>query len=397
MWGDLKKNIGYFMKRVAFVATGYIKRYDGVSVYTENLLHTLLSHKSIHQKEIEVDIYTGESVSNLLKKRVSIKELDDIDNINFIEVNDKNFYLKTLDLTKKLFKHGKYDLIFMTNLMPIIFSPGKRVKVIHDFSKRRFPKLYTKFGLIYNLFLIHGAKMLDYGIGYISKTTESDLKKYLGVDKGNKKLLFVPNGIPLKVKNFKRPTKNDMITKYQTRDLKMCVVGRINRHKGFDRLLKFCLHFDQNRDFDSIKLYIVGKQTKETEEIFKDQNFQNIEIIFCGFLDDESLNEIYKKSHFSFFLSRNEGYGLPLLEAMWFRSIPIISKIDIFDEIMGEEFTKFDDISGYEESIESFILSMFYDKDRVLDTIKSMERVIEKELQGYTTSADNLVKFIKNI
>ena len=52
------------MKKLAFVATSYIKNYDGISVYTENLLLEFL--KQIENKNISVDIYTGKSVLELL-------------------------------------------------------------------------------------------------------------------------------------------------------------------------------------------------------------------------------------------------------------------------------------------------------------------------------------------
>ena len=54
------------MKKIAFVATAYIKNYDGISVYTENLLLEFL--KQIQDEDISVDIYTGSSVIELLKK-----------------------------------------------------------------------------------------------------------------------------------------------------------------------------------------------------------------------------------------------------------------------------------------------------------------------------------------
>ena len=384
------------MKKLAFVATGYIKKHDGVSVYTENLLIELLAHSNT----TKTDIFIGKSVLELLKNRVLSSETKELKNITFIPVNDNNFFFKTLDLTRQMYKYGKYDLIFMTNFMPILFTPGKRIKVVHDFSKKKFPELFSKFSLIYNLFLVKSAKKLDFAIGYISQTTQEDMKKYFDIDENNKKLLFVPNGIPFKVKNFSRVDDKVAFDKFKQKDLNFCVVGRINKHKGFDRLLKFCNYFENSlkmkKKFDFVTLHIVGKQTKETENIFKNLKFKNINLVFHGFLDDDELNKIYQKSHFSFFLSRNEGYGLPLIEAMWFKSIPIISNIPIFDEIMGTDFPKFDDITGYEEEIEKFIFSIFDDNKTLQSIYKQIEVVIEKEMQGYSRSANNLIDFLES-
>ena len=60
-------------KKIAFVATSYIKNYDGISVYTENLLLEFL--KKIQNQDIIVDIYTGSSVLELLVGRISAENL----------------------------------------------------------------------------------------------------------------------------------------------------------------------------------------------------------------------------------------------------------------------------------------------------------------------------------
>ena len=380
------------MRKIAFIATSYIRQYDGVSVYIENLLIEL-----IKQKELLIDIYVGRSVLSLLKQRLSDELSDNLENIEFIPVCDKSFFLKTIHLRYKIFKSHKYDLIFINNLMPFLSSKDKKLKVIHDFSISKFPNLYSKFRQLYEFFLIKSTILFDYGIGYISNSTKSDLKEFFNVDESDKTLLHLPNGIPFKVKKYTRPSHDRALLKYKQKDLRLCVVGRINTHKGFDRLLKFRNYYDSITRFDTVSLHIVGKQTSETKTILNSQHFKNIRLIFEGFLNDEELNKIYKNSHFSFFLSRNEGYGIPLIEAMWFKSIPIISNIPIFEEIMGKKFPKFDENSGYEEAIADFINSVFSDENYLKKIYLDIESVVKKEATGYEHSAKNLITFIKNL
>ncbi len=387
-------------KKIAFIATGYIKSYDGVSVYTENLLKELLNRSFIKDGHCMVDIYIGESVRSLLIDRVDISNSARM-TINFIPVSDSNFFLKIFGLYKKLAFKKEYDLIFTTNFMPFILPFSKVIKVIHDFSPEITPSLYSKFFKIYHSFLLKSGKKFDYAIGYISETTKKDLKRFYDVDQSNKRLVYLPNGIPFKVKNFQRPKMEIVEKKYNNNKLDFLVVGRINRAKGFDRILKFCSYFDEFlknfNNFKRVTLHIAGKQTDETKHIFEDLKLSNIEIIFHGFVDDDSLNKLYSKSHFSFFLSRNEGYGLPLVEALWFRSIPILSNIDIFNEILGLDYPKFDDISGYEDKIKDFILQIYFDKDYLLSIYQNLENVLEWEKDGYKRSSQNLIEFIKSI
>lgn len=385
------------MKKIAFVATAYIKNYDGISVYTENLLLEFL--KQIQDENISVDIYTGSSVIELLKNRISKENLLN-EKISIKSVNDSKFISKILDLNFQLIKNAKYDLIFMSNFMPTIFLPSKTLKVIHDFSVNNFSELYSKGYLKYHNMLLSYAKYFDHAIGYISNTTLADLNKFHKINPSNKKLLHLQNGIPFKVKNYERPSDEQSLEKYKKRDLSFLVVGRINKHKGFDRILEFCKYFDKTENinsFDSVTLNIVGKQTDETTQIFKDLNLQNIKLVFHGFLSDEDLNPLYIKSHFCLFLSRNEGYGIPLVEAMWFKSIPIISNIPIFDEIMTNEYPKFDDKTNYTSSIVEFVNKIFDDNTYLQKQKEFIETIVLNEQTGYEKAAKNLHKFVEEL
>ena len=385
------------MKKIAFVATAYIKNYDGISVYTENLLLEFL--KQIQDENISVDIYTGSSVIELLKNRISKENLLN-EKISIKSVNDSKFISKILDLNFQLIKNAKYDLIFMSNFMPTVFLASKTLKVIHDFSVNNFSELYSKGYLKYHNMLLSYAKYFDHAIGYISNTTLADLNKFHKINPSNKKLLHLQNGIPFKVKNYERPSDEQSLEKYKKRDLSFLVVGRINKHKGFDRILEFCKYFDKTENinsFDSVTLNIVGKQTDETTQIFKDLNLQNIKLVFHGFLSDEDLNPLYIKSHFCLFLSRNEGYGIPLVEAMWFKSIPIISNIPIFDEIMTNEYPKFDDKTNYTSSIVEFVNKIFDDNTYLQKQKEFIETIVLNEQTGYEKAAKNLHKFVEEL
>ncbi len=386
------------MKRLAFVATGYIKKYDGVSVYIENLLRALKQHQQVQNGFISIDIFVGKSVATLLEERIDIDNLM-IPTISIIPVSEKNIFIKTVDLQRKLWFMQKYDVVFMANVMPIFFTRAKCVKVIHDLTIKQTPELFSKFRHLYIDFLIKSMISFDHAIGYISESTKQDIKRFYKVD-DKAEFLYVPNGIPSKVQNYPKVSSAEIIQKHQNSHLEFIVVGRIDKAKGFDRILTFLKYFEftleQKEDFSKVIVHIVGKQTPQTKQIFKDADFHNIELIFHGFIEDKKLNILYKKSHFSFFLSRNEGYGLPLVEAMWFGAIPIVSDIPIFNEILGKEYPKFNDQTGYESLVNKFLLKTHKDKDFLKHTIDRLELIVEKESAGYNKAAQNLVIFINS-
>ena len=386
--------------KLAFVATSYIKKYDGVSVYTENLLQEIINLVNKKRKYLHIDVYVKKESLNLLKSRISIPENLDkgILNLNFIPVQGNNIIIRTFNLTKLLYKNGKYNLVYMANPMPVIFTPGPKIKTIHDFSFKIVPEYYSIVSKLYSDFLRKITIKFDDAIGYISESSKKDFEKFYNISEKDKRFIYLPNGIPFKIQKIERPSVLDIEKKFSDKNLKIVVVGRINRHKGFDRILEFVKYVDENfnqNTFKSIQINIVGKKTKETESLIKDYKPQNIQLNFLGFLPDEELNQMYLNSHFCFFLSRNEGYGLPLIESLWMRTIPILSDIPIFREIMGKDYRFFSDETGYDKAIYEFIEEVFKDKEYRKKILNKIDKIIEKEKEGYKLAAKNLLDFMR--
>lgn len=385
--------------KLAFIATSYIKKYDGVSVYTENLLQEIINLVNKKRKYLRIDVYVKKESLNLLKSRISIPENLDkgILNLNFIPVQGNNIIIRTFNLTKLLYKNGKYNLVYMANPMPVIFTPGPKIKTIHDFSFKIVPEYYSIVSKLYSDFLRKITIKFDDAIGYISESSKKDFEKFYNISEKDKRFIYLPNGIPFKIQKIERPSVLDIEKKFSDKNLKIVVVGRINRHKGFDRILEFVKYVDKNfnqNTFKSIQINIVGKKTKETESLIKDYKPQNIQLNFLGFLPDEELNQMYLNSHFCFFLSRNEGYGLPLIESLWMRTIPILSDIPIFREIMGKDYRFFSDETGYDKAIYEFIEEVFKDKEYRKKILNKIDKIIEKEKEGYKLAAKNLLDFM---
>jgi glycosyltransferase involved in cell wall biosynthesis len=386
------------MRNLAFIATGYIVEYDGISVYIENILKNLLLDKSVQNNKLAIDIYISKSAQTFFKQRVFKQGQGK--NINIVTVKDQNSIIKIIDLQLKLLFSRKYDVVFIPNPMPLFSSSGKRVKVIHDLTIKQTPELFSSSLHRYIDFLIWYMYRFDDAIGYISNQTKDDIKKFYQIDQSNKKFLYMPNGIPFKVQNYQRPDMHDIYQKYTSKSIEFVVVGRINKSKGFDRILLFLNYFEQylqtQNKFNTVTLHIVGKQTAETKSILKNANLKNIILNFHGYVDDDKLNNLYIKSQFSFFLSRNEGYGLPLVESMWLRCIPIISDIPIFNEILGTSYPKFSDESGYDKAIKDFIVQIFDDKDYLKMLFEKLENSVLSEKEGYKSASDNLAAYIEN-
>jgi glycosyltransferase involved in cell wall biosynthesis len=99
------------------------------------------------------------------------------------------------------------------------------------------------------------------------------------------------------------------------------------------------------------------------------------------------LNQLYRESAFCFFLSQNEGFGLPLLESAWFRCIPILSDIPVFREIMGRDYPLFLANSTSSEAIVEFIHKTRSSRNDRVRVLEMMERVVETHRDGYERAA----------
>ena len=379
--------------KIAFIATSFIQKPDGISVYIENLLKEFIE-LSI-KENMQIDIFIKKENLDLLKERTNL-----VNNkyINLKSIGTKNFF-KTIYIMSKVLWKGNYDIVILPNPMPLILPDQKTIRVIHDLSFKSFSEELSIIKKIYSNFLILLTLYASTTIGYISETTKKNILIYFKVPK-NKKFLYLPNGIPLKVKIQERPSLEKVENKFLSNNLKIIVVGRINRHKGFDRVLEFVKFADKamqnDKFFKSIEIYMVGKKTEETDIILGNYQPENVKLNFTGFLTDKELNKLYKESYFCFFLSRNEGYGLPLVESLWLRTIPVLSDISIFREIMGDDYIFFSEKTGYGENIYKFVKKVFKDTEYRKNILSKIDNVVDKEKNGYKIAAQNLLKYIKD-
>ncbi|MGP0593521.1 glycosyltransferase family 4 protein [Nitrospira sp. T9] len=203
-------------------------------------------------------------------------------------------------------------------------------------------------------------------------------------------MIHVPNGLPFKMARYARPCKEDVEEKLTSKTLKLLFVGRINKLKGFDLVIAACRRLDQyvlEHEDISILVHIVGKRTLEGETLLNAAKFERVDFRVHGYVNDDMLNQLYRESAFCFFLSQNEGFGLPLLESAWFRCIPVLSNIPVFRKLMGQDYPLFPADFTSCEAIVDFIHQMRSsqrDRESVLEMI---ERVVETHRDGYERAA----------
>jgi len=111
-------------------------------------------------------------------------------------------------------------------------------------------------------------------------------------------------------------------------------VGNAYPHKNLKRLIEAMVNLNKKVK-ENIQLYIVSSRnvfTKRLEKLVIELKAEEC-IKLLGFVPDEKLKVLYKKSLGFVFPSISEGFGLPGLEAMNAQTLVACSDIPVFKEI----------------------------------------------------------------
>ncbi|MET0510568.1 MAG: glycosyltransferase [Thermoleophilaceae bacterium] len=88
------------------------------------------------------------------------------------------------------------------------------------------------------------------------------------------------------------------------------------------------------RDLPDVSFVLAGKWLDDSVEELKAQATANVE--FTGWLSDEDLLALYRRSAVYVQASRHEGFGLAVAEAMLAGCVPVVMNVTAMPEVVGE-------------------------------------------------------------
>jgi glycosyltransferase involved in cell wall biosynthesis len=202
-----------------------------------------------------------------------------------------------------LFFSKKKLLINFSGIGPIIYK--NKIITIHDLSYLEHPEWFSKLYYLFYKFTTPLSAKFCLKIITVSNYSKTAIIKHLNIT--NDKIGVVHNFI----QHYKIEKNNNSQFKY------ILTVGSLNPRKNIELLIEAFLKWN-NKNY---KLIIIG----DYHISFKKINYLNNDnVIFTGYLSDESLHEYYVNSDFFVYPSLYEGFGIPLIEAMA-HNIPIIA------------------------------------------------------------------------
>lgn len=280
----------------------------------------------------------------------------------------------------KLLSKYNLDLLHIPHFNVPIFYQGKFIVTIHDLVHQHvnMRRATTHNMLVYNFKRFAYKKVFSNAIKRSQKiiTVSEFVKKQLveewNTNKEKIKITYesVDENLIDISKNITKQKSLELLEKFNVKQSFLFYVGNAHPHKNTEGLIKSFLEL--KKDNQNLQLVLSGKEDyfwKKIKSEYKDQN-----IIYTGKISDEELVAFYKTAKAFVTASKEEGFGLQLLEAMSL-SCPIISSNKgSLPEIGGNAAIYFDP-NNQPEMLEKI--------SQLLNSEKLSKNLIEKGLKRY--------------
>jgi glycosyltransferase involved in cell wall biosynthesis len=229
--------------------------------------------------------------------------------------------------------HYPYFDLFRRSL-PI--TSHKIVVTVHDLVPIKYPERFPR-GIRGSINWLFQKRALSKVSAIItdSAASKKDIQKIVGVPEERVHVVYLSP-------RFQETTS----TKQASLPKKYVLyVGDVNWNKNVPGLLRAFSHL-RKKGFENIYLVLVGKafinnelaETKEMMDIITYEGIGNY-IVRPGYVDDHELPGIYKYAQCLVQPSFDEGFGLPVLEALSIGTPVVVSEAPSLREIAGESAT----------------------------------------------------------
>ena len=205
----------------------------------------------------------------------------------------------------------------------------KSVVTIHDLIFMRYPKLYSFFDRkIHYLKFKKSAKAADKIIA-ISEQTKLDIITYLDVSP--EKIEVIYQGCQSVFKEqYRTEEKEDVVARFNLPENFILNVGTIEERKNALTIVKAIKNIDTT-------LVLVGRETTYSDKIkeYIKKNNLDDKVIFLKGLSSKDLAITYQLATIFVYPSIFEGFGIPIIEALFSKTPVITTNSGVFPEAGG--------------------------------------------------------------
>ena len=266
--------------------------------------------------------------------------------------------------------------------------PCGKILTIHDLIPLLYPEWYKSQYEYYDTAIRKSAEEADIIIA-VSEYTKKDIIEHYGI--GEDKVKVVYNGLyPSKL--FSKDVKGSVLQELEGENFILSVSG-VGPHKNQVGLVEaFLLYKSKHTDSD-MKLVLTGpvRRYQVIRDIVGKHPDAASSVILTGFVSDEELAWLYKKSLAFIYVSYYEGFGIPVLEALSVGKAVVCSNTTSMPEVGGDAVAY---CNPHEvESISDAISRVINDEKYRRELEK--KAVIQAEKFSYLKSAKKLLEIYK--
>lgn len=318
-------------------------RESGIGRYTRNLIYYLQNL----DKENEYFILLKKNDFGLLHLPDNFQKV--LADFGWYGINEQT---KLPGILKKL----KLDLVHFPHFNVPIFYSGKFVVTIHDLIHQHFQmnRATTLNPIVYKI------KQLGYDKTFknaVTKSTKilvpSNYVKNLLIGEwqtDEEKIVVTPEAVDDKVLSIANSlSRNERKIKVPY----LFYVGNAHPHKNVEGLILVFLKLKEK--YRELNLVLSGEDHYFWQRIKSE--YKNSGIIYTGFVSDDELVTLYKNAVCFVMPSFEEGFGIPLLEAMACKCPVISSNAGSLPEVGGNACLYFNpkDLEDMEKKIEELL------------------------------------------
>ena len=268
------------------------------------------------------------------KENIDYLDLKDKKNIKFVLVEAKRanviwmlkVRIKTVFLRLDAFISPSSNF-----LLSLLFVNSWTI--VHDIIPIIFPEYFVgssskNFKFLFSLLIKLKRKLF-----FISKTTYKDVCRIYN-QQFDKNIIYAG----LNKYGLEKLSANQYVNTSQNRaDFKeknfILSVSTLEPRKNYVNSITAFYEF--SKKYGEFKYYIVGKKGwmfDDIQETIKKYNLEE-KVVLLNYVNNETLNELYKHCKFFVLVSKYEGFGLPVLEAYSYGKKLLISNIPAFIEL----------------------------------------------------------------
>ncbi|WP_185204493.1 glycosyltransferase family 4 protein [Chryseobacterium sp. C3] len=305
--------------KIAFDAKRFFHNTSGLGNYSRDLVRILAQ-------------YFPENEYILLNKNKSERGSDILENSNvhFVETS-KGKMSRQFKMGKDAQKQNADIFHGLSGELPLKWDkkPIKKIVTIHDLIFERYPQYYSFFDRKIHFWKFRKAANAADKIIAISEQTKRDIIQFLKVPESKIEVIY--QGCH---KAFKEQQSEEFIQKtkekYSLPEKFILNVGTIEERKNLLNVVKALK--DTN-----IPLVVVGKKTKYFRKVEQFVQQHKISVQFLEGVSMDELAAIYKLADIFVYPSFFEGFGIPVIEALFSKTVVITSNTSCLPEAGGPD------------------------------------------------------------